>query len=65
VRREAARLSAHASWELEDFRRAEAAFRFVAELTPYDGDRERYLDWAERCRWTLARGGQNFDGSGD
>lgn len=55
VRREAARLAAQARWRLGHYRAAEEAFRFVAELTPYDGDRERHLDWAERCRWKLNR----------
>lgn len=55
VHREAARLLAHAHWELGDLAAAEDVFRFVATLTPYGGDRERYLDWAERCAWKRAR----------
>jgi hypothetical protein len=51
VRREAARLIAEAHWALADYRAARAAYLFVADLTPYPGDRARYLDWAERCAW--------------
>ena len=32
---------------------AQAAFSRVAELTPYGGDAQRYLDWAARCAWKL------------
>lgn len=55
VRREAAHLVAKSLWALRDYRAAADAFRFVAGLTPYTGDRMRHLDWAERCEWTLAR----------
>ncbi len=55
VRREAAHLVAKSLWALRDYRAAADAFRFVAGLTPYTGDRLRHLDWAERCEWTLAR----------
>jgi len=53
VRREAARLIAHALWAQADYSAARDAFLFVADLTPYAGDRNRYLDWAERCAWKL------------
>jgi len=51
VQREAARLIAVAYWSLGDYRKAHKAFLFVADLTPYTGDRDRYRDWAERCAW--------------
>lgn len=57
IRREAARLVADSYWALGDYLAARDAFRRVAELTPYSGDRLRYLDWAERCDWKL---GQDF-----
>ncbi len=56
VRREAARLIAQALFAQADFAAAREAFLFVAGLTPYAGDRDRYLDWAERCAWKLAHG---------
>ena len=55
VRREAANMRARSLYALADYAAAEAAFRFVATLTPYGGDRDRYLDWAERCAWMRAR----------
>ena len=54
VRREAARLIAHALYSKADYAAARDAFLFVAGLTPYAGDRDRYRDWAERCAWKLA-----------
>lgn len=54
VRREAARLIAHALWSKADYAAARDAFLFVAGLTPYAGDRDRYRDWAERCAWKIA-----------
>jgi hypothetical protein len=49
VRSESARMVAFSHWHLGDLARAREAFQFVATLTPYAGDRARYLDWAERC----------------
>lgn len=55
VRREAANMRARSLYALADYEAAGDAFRFVATLTPYGGDRDRYLDWAERCAWMRTR----------
>ncbi|MBL8786385.1 MAG: hypothetical protein JNJ59_15900 [Deltaproteobacteria bacterium] len=53
VAREAVRLLAHSRWQLGQYEAARAAFQRVAAMTPYGGDRDRYLDWAARCTWKL------------
>jgi len=54
VRRETWRMIGHARFDLGAYAAAAEAFETFANLTPYGGDRDRYLDWAERCRWKLA-----------
>lgn len=34
---------------------AEAEFALAAESTPWQGERDTALDWAERCRWAAGR----------
>lgn len=53
VRREAVRLLAFSRWQLGQYGAARTAFQQAATLTPYGGDRDRYLDWAARCTWKL------------
>lgn len=55
VRRETWRLLGQARFDAKRYAEAAAAFETFARLTPYGGDRARYLDWAERARWKMAR----------
>jgi len=59
VRRETWRLLAMARFRAERYADAAVAFEMAATLTPYGGDRDRHLDWAERMRWKIARAPKN------